>query len=52
MNMEKYLANQSLPSYALNFDPTQKDLIRITDPPALIATEPYTLSSVLPARIP
>ena len=32
MNMEKYLANQSLPSYALNFDPTQKDLIRITDP--------------------
>ena len=32
MNMEKYLTNQSLPSYALNFDPTQKDLIRITDP--------------------
>ena len=32
MNIEKYLANQSLHSYALNFDPTQKDLIRITDP--------------------
>lgn len=31
MSIHEYLENQALSMYALNFDPTQKDLIRITD---------------------